>query len=117
MYNPLVRYQPEVEDGDPGEEGSHPPPERPEPAHHQERHPRQRRRGAAGRHLHRGNVRQLCYLLSVSDPDSVSSGSRFGNRIRIQGLKKRFEMLNYHKIILLLKILYLSSFERITGRK
>ncbi len=53
-YNPLSSPHPAVQDGDPSEEGSHPPAERPEPPHHQERDRRQRRWGAAGRHLHRG---------------------------------------------------------------
>jgi hypothetical protein len=56
LSQPYSRPQPEAKDGDPCEAGSHPPPERPESRHHQEWHRCQRRRGAAGRHLHRGKT-------------------------------------------------------------
>lgn len=45
--------------GHPGEEGAHPPPERPEQAHHQERDGGQLRQGGAGGHLHRGQYNNI----------------------------------------------------------
>lgn len=45
--------------GHPGQEGAHPPPERPEQAHHQERDRGQLRQGGAGGHLHRGQSHNI----------------------------------------------------------